>query len=85
MATVTADRFGRGAAGARELADRRMGTRDPGADERGESACSDRRARAGRSCASVALAGWGIVELRKERVNLGVAAFVITVGSFYFN
>jgi hypothetical protein len=35
--------------------------------------------------AAVALAAWGIVELRKERVNLGVAAFVITVGSFYFN
>ncbi|MEI9811939.1 MAG: DUF2157 domain-containing protein [Acidobacteriota bacterium] len=35
--------------------------------------------------ASVALAGWGIAELRKERVNLGMAAFVITVGSFYFN
>lgn len=35
--------------------------------------------------ASVALAAWGILELRKERVNLGVAAFVLTVGSFYFN
>jgi hypothetical protein len=35
--------------------------------------------------ASVALAAWGIAELRKERVNLGLAAFVITVLSFYFS
>ena len=31
------------------------------------------------------LATWGIAELRKERVNLGLAAFVITVLSFYFS
>jgi uncharacterized membrane protein len=35
--------------------------------------------------ASVALAGWGIVELRKERVNLGLAGFVLCVLSFYFS
>jgi hypothetical protein len=34
---------------------------------------------------AVALAGWGIAELRKERVNLGVSAFLITVLSFYFS
>ena len=34
---------------------------------------------------AVALATWGIAELRKERVNLGIAAFVITVLSFYFS
>ncbi len=34
---------------------------------------------------AVALAGWGIAELRKERVNLGIAAFLITVLSFYFS
>ena len=34
---------------------------------------------------STALATWGIAELRKERVNLGLAAFVITVLSFYFS
>ncbi len=35
--------------------------------------------------AAVALAGWGIAELRKERVNLGLAGFVICVLSFYFS
>lgn len=35
--------------------------------------------------ASVGLAVWGVLELRKERVNLGFAAFVITVGTFYFH
>ena len=35
--------------------------------------------------ASVALAGWGVAELRKERVNLGLAGFVITVVVFYFS
>lgn len=33
--------------------------------------------------ASVALTWWGSVELRKERVNVGIAGFVITVLSFY--
>lgn len=33
--------------------------------------------------ASIALTWWGIVELRKERVNLGITGFVITVMSFY--
>ncbi len=35
--------------------------------------------------AAVALAGWGIAELRKERVNLGLAGFVICLLSFYFS
>ncbi len=35
--------------------------------------------------AAVALAGWGVAELRKERVNLGLAGFVITVVVFYFS
>jgi hypothetical protein len=35
--------------------------------------------------ASVGLAGWGVAEVRKERVNLGFAGFVITVGLFYFH
>lgn len=35
--------------------------------------------------ASVALAAWGIAELRKERVNLGLAGFVLTVVFFYFS
>ena len=35
--------------------------------------------------ASVGLAGWGIAELRKERVNLGLVGFVITVLTFYFS
>jgi uncharacterized membrane protein len=35
--------------------------------------------------ASVALAGWGVTELRKERVNLGLVGFVITVVTFYFS
>jgi len=35
--------------------------------------------------ASIGLAGWGIAELRKERVNLGLAGFVITVLTFYFS
>lgn len=34
---------------------------------------------------STALAAWGIAELRKERINLGLAAFVIIVLSFYFS
>lgn len=32
---------------------------------------------------SIALACWGIAELRKERVNLGIAGFIVTVISFY--
>jgi uncharacterized membrane protein len=35
--------------------------------------------------ASIGLAAWGVFELRKERVNLGLAGFVITVLSFYFS
>lgn len=35
--------------------------------------------------ASIGLAGWGIAELRKERVNLGLVGFVITVLTFYFS
>ena len=35
--------------------------------------------------ASIGFAIWGIAELRKERVNLGLAGFVITVVSFYFS
>ncbi len=35
--------------------------------------------------ASVGLAVWGVVEVRKERVNLGFAGFVITIGVFYFH
>ncbi len=35
--------------------------------------------------ASIAVAIWGIAELRKERVNLGLVGFVITVVSFYFS
>jgi uncharacterized membrane protein len=35
--------------------------------------------------ASIGLAAWGIFELRKERVNLGLAGFVITVLLFYFS
>jgi uncharacterized membrane protein len=34
--------------------------------------------------ASIGLAGWGVAELRKERVNLGLAGFVITLLTFYF-
>jgi len=35
--------------------------------------------------ASIGVAVWGIAELRKERVNLGLVGFVITVVSFYFS
>jgi hypothetical protein len=35
--------------------------------------------------ASVSLAGWGVAELRKERVNLGLAGFAVTVLSFHFS
>jgi hypothetical protein len=31
------------------------------------------------------LIAWGIAELRRERINLGVAAFAITVLFFYFS
>jgi uncharacterized membrane protein len=34
---------------------------------------------------SVALIAWGLTEKRKERVNLGVAAFAISVLFFYFD
>jgi uncharacterized membrane protein len=34
---------------------------------------------------SVAMAAWGLYEKRKERVNLGVAAFAISVLFFYFD
>jgi uncharacterized membrane protein len=35
--------------------------------------------------AAVGLAFWGIHELRPERVNLGIAAFALTVFAFYFS
>lgn len=35
--------------------------------------------------AAVALVVWGLAEARRERVNLGVAAFAITVLAFYFS
>jgi hypothetical protein len=35
--------------------------------------------------ASVALAAWGIADLRKDRVNLGIAGFALTVLFFYFS
>jgi uncharacterized membrane protein len=31
------------------------------------------------------LAGWGVVEARSERINLGIAGFAITVTAFYFS
>jgi uncharacterized membrane protein len=37
------------------------------------------------SIGSVALIAWGIAEGRRERVNLGVAAFALTVLFFYFS
>lgn len=35
--------------------------------------------------ASVALVLWGVREQRRERINLGVAAFAITITCFYFS
>jgi hypothetical protein len=35
--------------------------------------------------AAVALVVWGLAEARRERVNLGVAAFAVTVLAFYFS
>jgi uncharacterized membrane protein len=37
------------------------------------------------SIGSVGLIAWGIAEGRRERVNLGVAAFALTVLFFYFS
>jgi hypothetical protein len=37
------------------------------------------------AAASAALAAWGIAELRRDRVNIGVAGFAITVLFFYFS
>ncbi len=34
---------------------------------------------------SLAMIGWGLVEARRERINLGVAAFAVTVMFFYFS
>lgn len=34
---------------------------------------------------SLALVGWGLAEQRKERINLGVAGFALTVLFFYFS
>jgi hypothetical protein len=34
---------------------------------------------------SAGLVAWGIAEARRERINLGVAAFAITVLFFYFS
>jgi hypothetical protein len=34
---------------------------------------------------SIGLVAWGLYEKRKERVNLGVAAFAISVLFFYFD
>lgn len=34
---------------------------------------------------SIALVAWGLSEVRKERVNLGVAGFALTVLAFYFS
>jgi uncharacterized membrane protein len=34
---------------------------------------------------AVALVGWGLQEQRRERINLGVAAFAITIIAFYFS
>ncbi len=31
------------------------------------------------------LVAWGVAETRRERVNLGMAAFLLTVGTFYFS
>jgi uncharacterized membrane protein len=35
--------------------------------------------------AAVALVVWGLQEQRRERINLGVAAFAITITAFYFS
>ena len=35
--------------------------------------------------AAVALIGWGVLEARRERVNLGIAGFAMTVLAFYFS
>ena len=34
---------------------------------------------------SIGLIAWGMAEARKERVNLGVAGFALTVLAFYFS
>jgi uncharacterized membrane protein len=34
---------------------------------------------------SLLLIAWGLKEARKERVNLGIAGFALTVLSFYFS
>jgi uncharacterized membrane protein len=34
---------------------------------------------------SLAMAGWGLLERRRERINLGVAGFALTVIIFYFS
>lgn len=34
---------------------------------------------------AIGLIAWGLKEARKERINLGVAAFALTVGYFYFS
>jgi uncharacterized membrane protein len=34
---------------------------------------------------SLGLIGWGLHEARKERINLGVAGFALTVLGFYFS
>jgi uncharacterized membrane protein len=34
---------------------------------------------------SIGLIAWGLMEARKERINLGVAGFALTVLFFYFS
>jgi uncharacterized membrane protein len=34
---------------------------------------------------ALAMVGWGLLERRRERINLGVAGFALTVGIFYFS
>jgi uncharacterized membrane protein len=34
---------------------------------------------------SIGLIAWGLHEARKERINLGVAGFALTVLAFYFS
>jgi uncharacterized membrane protein len=34
---------------------------------------------------SIGLIAWGLKEARKERINLGIAAFALTVVYFYFS
>lgn len=34
---------------------------------------------------ALGLVGWGLLERRRERINLGVAGFAVTVGIFYFS